>query len=169
MMRQSNVDLRDRELNGRARAAVVNCPDRKLIMTLIDIVAGSYAFTARLEEETAPRTCAAFGSLLPWMTELLHVRWSGEACWIPMGDRHFALPSENATSTPAPGCFLLHPGGVSETEILIGYGEVRFASKFGPLVGNRFMTIIEGAEHLSELGKTTLWKGVQSIRFSAKS
>jgi len=60
---------------------------------------------------------------------------------------------------------VLYPGGVSETEILIAYGAVRFASKAGQLAGNHFLTIVEGLDQLRPLGELTLWHGAQSIEF----
>ncbi len=51
---------------------------------------------------------------------------------------------ENHTSFPAPGQVILYPGGLSETEILLAYGGVRFASKVGQLAGNHFLTLTEG-------------------------
>ena len=121
---------------------------------------------ARFERVAAPRTCAKFASMLPYRERLIHVRWSGEACWIPLGELDLGLGHENATSYPAPGQLLLYPGGVSETEILFAYGAVRFASKVGQLAGNHFLTIIEGAELLPELGRLTLWQGAQPIEFT---
>ncbi len=72
---------------------------------------------------------------------------------------------ENHTSHPAPGQILLYPGGISETEILLAYGGVQFASKMGQLAGNHFVTLTSGLENLYELGRTVLWKGAQPIRF----
>jgi hypothetical protein len=135
------------------------------LTTRIDITAGPYQLVARLEQELAPRTCDAFLRLLPWHERLIHVRWSGEGMWIPMGNEHFDLPWENHSCYPRPGEFIFYPGGVSETEILLAYGEVRFSSKFGQLPGNRFLTVVKGAEHLPELGKMVLWEGAQSIQF----
>ena len=66
-----------------------------------------------------------------------------------------------------PGQLLLHPGGVSETEILLAYGSVHFASKVGQLAGNHFLTIVAGTEYLPELGRLALWHGAQSIEFEA--
>jgi Protein of unknown function (DUF3830) len=40
---------------------------------------------------------------------------------------------ENNTCCPAPGQVILYPGGVSQTEVLLAYGNVSFASKAGPL------------------------------------
>ena len=60
---------------------------------------------------------------------------------------------------------ILYPGGISETEILLAYGGVHFASKMGQLAGNHFLTIVEGGENLYELGRTVLWKGAQDVRF----
>ncbi len=134
-------------------------------MTNIAITAGPYRFLARLEETDAPKTCARFLELLPFRQKIIHVRWSGEACWIPLGDFDVGLPYENHTSYPAPGQIILYPGGISETEILLAYGGVRFASKVGQLAGNHFLTIIEGMENVTPLGKMTLWQGAQDILF----
>ena len=115
-------------------------------------------FTARFEEEDAPQTVAAFRRLLPLESRIIHVRWSGEGGWIPFGDLDLGLGPENATSYPNPGEILLYPGGVSETEILLAYGYVNFASKAGQLAGNHFATIVEGDENLRELGRSSSGK-----------
>jgi len=65
--------------------------------------------------------------------KIIHVRWSGEGCWIPLGSLDLGLTHENATSHPAPGEILLYPGGLSETEILLAYGAVQFSSKVASL------------------------------------
>jgi len=135
--------------------------------SLIDIIAGPYTFKARFEDENAPKTCAKFRSLLPYHERIIHVRWSGEGCWIPLGDLDRGLGFENHTSYQAPGQFLLYPGGISETEILLAYGGVQFASKMGQLAGNHFLTVVEGNENLAALGKLTLWSGAQAIAFKA--
>ena len=98
---------------------------------MLRITAGPFSFIARLEEETAPETVAAFRRLLPLESRIIHVRWSGEAGWIPFGDLDLGLGPENATCYPHPGEIVLYPGGVSETEILLAYGYVSFASKAG--------------------------------------
>lgn len=134
-------------------------------MTTLRIQAGPFAFEARMEETLAPKTCAKFASLLPFVSQIIHVRWSGEGCWIPLGDLDLGLDYENHTSFPAPGDIIVYPGGISETEILLAYGGVRFASKVGQLAGNHFLTITKGRENLAALGKLTLWKGAQDIRF----
>jgi hypothetical protein len=136
-------------------------------VTDIRITAGPYAFSARFERGAAPKTCDWFASVLPYRERVIHVRWSGEACWIPLGGLDPGLGYENATSFPAPGQVLFYPTGVSETEILIAYGAVRFASKAGQLAGNPFLTIVEGLEHLRALGELTLRRGAQDIEFAA--
>jgi hypothetical protein len=132
---------------------------------VLEIAAGGFDFVARLEEEAAPKTVAAFRRLLPLESRIIHVRWSGEGGWIPFGDLDLGLGPENATCYPSPGEIVLYPGGVSETEILLAYGYVSFASKAGPLAGNRFATIVEGGDNLRELGRKFLWEGAQEIRF----
>jgi len=127
------------------------------------ITAGPHRFTARLETAKAPLTCAAFLRLLPLKENLLHVRWSGESTWVPLGALAVGVPPENATTYPLPGEILLYPGGVSETEVLIPYGRTQFGSKAGLLAGNHFLTVVSGAEQLADLGRLTLWKGAQPI------
>ena len=134
-------------------------------MTMLRITAGPYKFTGRLEDENAPQTCAAFRKLLPYRQKLIHARWSGEACWIPLGDFDLGVSYENHTSHPSRGDILFYPGGLSETEILFPYGSARFASKVGQLAGNHFLTIGEGREHLPDLGRLCLWEGAQEIVF----
>jgi len=134
-------------------------------MSELRITAGPFSFLARFERVAAPKTCARFAAMLPYRERLIHVRWSGEACWIPLGTLDLGLGHENATSYPAPGQILLYPGGVSETEILLAYGAVRFASKAGQLAGNHFLTIVEGMDRLRPLGEMTLWQGAQTIAF----
>jgi len=136
-------------------------------MERIRIKAGGYDFIARFESERAPRTCAKFQSMLPYKERIIHVRWSGEGCWIPLGSLDLGLSYENHTSYPAPGEIILYPGGISETEILLAYGAVHFASKLGQLAGNHFLTVIEGRENLRRLGEKVLWHGAQEIVFEA--
>lgn len=136
-------------------------------MSEIVITAGPFRFAARFETALAPRTCAIFAKLLPYRQRVIHVRWSGEAVWIPLGDTNLGVPAENQTSFPAPGQMLLYPGGISETEILLGYGGVRFASKVGQLAGNHFITLTSGLDDLPKLGRMVLWEGAQPIEIAA--
>jgi len=134
-------------------------------MSQLTIRAGDFTFQARFEEELAPKTCAAFKRAMPFESQAIHVRWSGEGVWMPLGDLDFGVSYENHTSYPAPGQIILYPGGISETEILLAYGGVHFASKVGQLAGNHFITLTSGLENLTAFGKTVLWKGAQKIRF----
>lgn len=132
---------------------------------MIEIIAGPFTFKAKWEEANAPKTVAKFKSLLPYKERIIHVRWSGEGCWIPLGDLDLGLGYENHTSYPSPGQIILYPGGISETEILLSYGAVHFASKLGQLAGNHFLTVVEGNENLYKLGRMTLYEGAQDIVF----
>ena len=131
------------------------------------MTSGRYELIGVLEEERAPSTCAYFEQLLPYSNRVIHVRWSGESMWIPLGETETALDFENHTSHPAPGHMLLYPGGYSETEFLLPYGGCRFSSVVGQLAGNHFLTVVEGLEHLRPLGERTLWEGAQEIVFEA--
>jgi hypothetical protein len=135
-------------------------------MSQLSISAGPFSFVGRLEQAAAPLTCAAFEKLIPYESEIVHVRWSGEGVWIPLGDHNFGVPYENHTSHPAPGQMLLYPGGISETEIILAYGGLSFSSKMGQLAGNHFLSIVSGNQFLPELGKLVLWRGAQPIRFT---
>lgn len=131
------------------------------------VVAGPFTFEARFETDTAPKTCAAIHKVLPYEQKIIHVRWSGEGVWIPLGEHDFGLGYENHTSYPAPGQMILYPGGISETEILLAYGGVRFASKVGQLAGNHFLTITSGLDKLYALGRMVLYEGAKSVRIEA--
>jgi hypothetical protein len=124
-----------------------------------------HTFEAVFEEKRSPKTCEAFRKVIPFESKVVHVRWSGEAVWIPLGDRDFGVEYEDATSYPLPGQVLLYPKGKSETEVLIAYGSVHFASKAGTLAGNHFATITSDLEKLREIGIATLWEGSKSIKF----
>jgi hypothetical protein len=138
-------------------------------MADIEIDIGGEVFPAVFEAAGAPRTVARFRELLPFSDRIIHVRWSGEACWIPMGDRDLSLGFENATSHPAPGQVIVYPGAMptslSETEILIAYGPCSFGSKAGQLAGNHFLTITERLDDLARIGRSVLWDGAKHITF----
>jgi hypothetical protein len=128
------------------------------------ITAAGHRFVAEAHP-AAPKTFAAFTRLLPYRQKLIHVRWSGEAVWVPLGEFELGVGFENHTSHPSVGDVLFYPGGFSETELLIAYGGCSFASKMGPLAGNHFLSIVEGREHLPALGRTVLWEGAQEVLF----
>ncbi len=124
-----------------------------------------HEFDAVFEEEKSPKTCELFKQKLPFKNQVVHVRWSGEGMWIPLGDADLAVEWEDATSHPAPGQIIHYPKGKSETEILIAYGSVSFASKAGPLAGNHFASITSDLNRLREIGISTLWEGAKHIEF----
>ena len=132
----------------------------------INIEIDGTRFSAVLEPDKSPKTCELFTKTLPFTSQVVHVRWSGEGMWIPLGDTDFGVDYEDATSYPAPGQILLYPKGQSETEILIAYGAVQFASKAGTLAGNHFATITSDLTKLREIGVSTLWQGAKDIKFS---
>lgn len=116
------------------------------------ITAGPYQFLAKFESD-APKTVNVFKGLLPYRKQLIHVRWSDEGLWVPLGDENLGFNFENHTSHPSTGQILLYPGDYSETELLFCYGGVSFVSKMGPLKANHFLTIVEGMENLKPLGE----------------
>lgn len=135
-------------------------------MSRIRITAAGLTFIAETHSD-APKTVAGFMQLLPYTQKLIHVRWSGEGVWVPLGDWSLGVGFENHTSHPSVGDILFYPGGYSETEIILAYGGCSFSSKIGQLAGNHFLTIVEGREHLRELGRKVLWEGAQDVVFEA--
>ena len=65
------------------------------------VTAGPFKFGAKLEREAAPQTCAAFLKHLPFISKIIHVRWSGEGVWMPLGDLNFGVGYENNTCYPS--------------------------------------------------------------------
>ena len=126
-----------------------------------------HSFEARWESALAPKTCAAFQALLPYRQKIIHVRWSGEACWVPLGSFDLKVGLENPISRPNPGQLLFYPGGISETEILLAYGVVRFSSNAGELAGNPLLTITTDLDKLAQLGVDVLWNGSREILFES--
>jgi hypothetical protein len=135
-------------------------------MSRIRITAAGLSFVAETHPD-APETVAAFLKLLPYRQKIIHVRWSGEGVWVPLGDWKLGVGFENHTAHPSAGDILFYPGGFSETEIIWAYGACSFASKMGQLAGNHFLTIVEGREQMRELGRKVLWEGAQDVVFEA--
>lgn len=129
----------------------------------VDVIIGQHVFRARFQDQMAPRTCAVFRNLLPWRKKIIHVRWSGECCWVPLGNFDLGVEQENATNRPAPGEFLFYPGGLSEAELLLAYGRGRFACASGSLAGNPLLQITEGLARLRALGEEVLWYGAKDL------
>lgn len=135
-------------------------------MARIRITSAGLSFVAETNPD-APKTVAAFMKLLPYRQKFIHVRWSGEGVWVPLGDWKLGVDFENHTSHPSVGDILFYPGGYSETEIIMAYGSCCFASKMGQLAANHFLTVVEGREQLRDLGRKVLWEGAQDVVFEA--
>ena len=149
----------------RLRGGEDRSPSRKLVVR-----AGPFTFDAKFEWDAAPKTVEAFQRAMPFEQKAVHVRWSGEAVWLPLGEMRFTdadganIEYENHSSFPAPGQVIVYPGGISECEILVAYGGVSFASKVGQLAGNHFITLTSGLENLPELGRLCLYEGAQPVK-----
>jgi hypothetical protein len=67
----------------------------------IKIIAGDFVFTGHFETALAPKTVAAFRKQMPYVSRIVHVRWSGEGVWVPLCETGFGVGYENHTSHPA--------------------------------------------------------------------
>ncbi|MGT2493050.1 DUF3830 family protein [Cupriavidus basilensis] len=110
---------------------------------------------------------AALRKLLPYRQKLIHVRWAGEGCWIPLGEFKLGVDFENHTSHPSIGRHPVLPRWLVNCWIILAYGSCCFASKMGQLAGNHFLTIVEGKENLRALGTKVLWGRGAGCEFSA--
>ena len=130
---------------------------------------GSSNFSASIESVEGSASSRALMQLLPYSGTVLHARWSGEAIWSPLQTSWPAeslLPEESAVAEPRPGQLLLYAGPHSEPEILIAYGETRFASRFGGLRGNPVLTIVERLDELAHVGRSILENGASTLHIA---
>lgn len=136
-------------------------------MKRIKITSGQYTYLARLEEETAPQTCAWFLKKLPFKTHISQGRWSGKAVFIRLGTTGAGVAYENATCYPQTGDIVMCPGDATQGggEIYMPYGPNAFACEYGKLAGNHFLSIVEGRQSLPQFGELVHWHGAQEILF----
>lgn len=139
-----------------------------LVTEVIATIDGQ-TFDVVLHRDQAPKTVEYFLDVLPLTARVIHVRWSGEAVWIPLGESSgIDLPPENCKQHVVPGELALYPGGISEAEYILAYGPAAFSSKAGPLAANHFLTVVDPEGRLREIGVSTLWEGAKPIAFSRK-
>ena len=137
---------------------------------LVTVSVGGLVFTAAPNFTACPETATAFIKAVPQLGRhlLIQARWSGEAGWAPLGNFSLNTTVESGTSLPAPGQLLFYPHGISETEILFPFGVARFGSKFGPLIGSPFLTIVQGQEQYLEMARRLEYDGAQELFFGLK-
>lgn len=138
-------------------------------MKKIKITSGEFCFIARLEEEKSPETCKWLLSMLPWTDSMIHVSWSGNACFIKLQDRAWGVPYEgNPICYPSKGEILVYPGNRPELqmtgELYVAWGPNALACPNGKMSGNLVMTIIEGMERLEEFGVKVHLDGRQETK-----
>ncbi|MEY8337565.1 DUF3830 family protein [Lachnospiraceae bacterium 62-35] len=137
-------------------------------MKKIKITSGEFEFIARLEEEKSPETSKWLLSMLPWTDSMVHVSWSGQACFFRLGDRAWGVPYENPLRYPSKGEVLVYPGNKPELqmggELYFAWGSNAFSCDNGNLSGNHVMTIEKGLERLKEFGEKVHFDGKQETR-----
>lgn len=136
-------------------------------MKKIKLTSNKFTFIARLEEEKNPETCKWLLGKLPWTVEMIHVSWSGNACFAPIGEQAFDVPYENPIRIPSKGEIIIYPGNIRHLqyggEFFMAWGPCSIATQNGNLMGNHVLTIIEGMENIEEYGRMVHFKGAQSM------
>ena len=138
-------------------------------MKKIKITSGAYTFIARLEEEKSPESCRWLLSMLPWTDSMIHVSWSGNACFFRLQDRAWSVPYEGSPIRfPSKGEVLLYPGNQPDLqmggELYFAWGHNAFSCGNGNLSGNHVLTIESGLENLEEFGKKVHIEGRQETK-----
>jgi hypothetical protein len=140
----------------------------------IEIQIGDEVFVADLLDKKAPRTCAAFLSILPHEGITYHQFWSGSGLQVhdptlkKMAEDHGLWPtanfpdySENPSIFGCPGDIGFYPIGHG---LFITYGKSRF---YGPPEGVEptyiFAEIKEDLQRLNDLGRRIGRHGQQKI------
>lgn len=137
----------------------------KSSMSQLIVRAGDFTFQARFEEALAPKTVAAFRKAMPFQSQAIHNRWSGEAVWMPLGDLDFGVsyqePHQPSRTRPDHPLSRRH-----QRDRNLGWPmaacitPARWASPWQSLHHPD-----PGLENLTAFGKTVLWKGAQNIPF----
>jgi len=126
-------------------------------------------FHGELCTEVAPESVAALRELTPIESELIHVRWSGNAVWVEIDDLSLpGLPRENHTVYPSRGDVLLYPGYRNVQEILVACGPTCFKSQAGELAGNHVATLDAAPDELRALEDRTLYGGALECELDAE-
>jgi hypothetical protein len=117
-------------------------------------------FIGELHTDVAPESVEALREVTTLVSELIHVRWSGNAVWIEIDEVDLPdLPRENHTVYPSRGDVLLYPGYRNVQEILISCGPTCFKSQAGELAGNHVATLDATPAELIALEDRTLYDG----------
>jgi hypothetical protein len=66
-------------------------------MSQLIVRAGDFTFQARFEEQLAPKICAAFHKSMPFESQAIDVRWSGERSGCPSA---ISISAPSTRTTP---------------------------------------------------------------------
>ena len=139
-------------------------------MKKVLLKSGDFEFVAVMEEEKSPKTCEWLLNKLPWEIGMIHVSWSGEACFGRLLDQAWGLPYESTLRIVHPGQIIVYPGGKPELqmsgEFYLGWGYNEINCDNGPLSGNHVLTIVEGMDRLEEFGVKVHYEGLQKMTVS---
>ena len=136
-------------------------------MKKIRLTSKEIVFIARLEEEKSPETAKWLFGLLPWQLTMIHVSWSGSACFAQLEELAYSVKPENPIRIPSKGEIIIYPGNIPTLqmggEFFLSWGPCSIATQLGHLFGNHVLTIVEGLEDLERFGKRVHLEGAQPL------
>ena len=136
----------------------------------IEVELDGVVVMARVLDETAPRTCAAMWSALPYEDRVTHGKWSGAMFHtntpIDLGvwDGRYPHGIEGRCAFQAPGEVVYYPPA---KEFAVAYGEAQFSWQTGPLFVTPVAVIEDDLAAFARKADELLWKGAK--RFAIRS
>jgi hypothetical protein len=153
--RQDIAGLLDGPVHGRG-------DDRP--MSKLKITAGPFAFTG-ISRPRPRRTRSPPSAVLPFVSQIVHVRWSGEGVWIPLGDTRLRRRLREPHQPPGAGAH--HPLSRRHQRDRDPAGLWRggFLVEDGPARRQPLHHADRRAGEPARARNMVLWKGAQPIRF----
>ncbi len=130
----------------------------------IEIELDGVVVTARLLEETAPRTCALMWAALPYEDRVTHAKWSGQMFHtntpidLPAGDGMPPFDIESPCAFQAPGDVVYYRPA---KEFAVAYGDAQFCWQTGPLFVTPVARIEGDLAPFARKAEELVWNGAR--------
>jgi hypothetical protein len=130
----------------------------------VEIELDGVVVTARLLDETAPRTCELMWAALPYEDRVTHARWSGQMFHtntpidLPAADGMPPFDVESPSAFQAPGDVVYYRPA---KEFAVAYGDAQFSWHTGPLFVTPVARIEEDLAAFARKADELIWKGAK--------